>query len=204
MTLVEPFVRALQRDGIYLSRERAETRADYVQPIPLALVQYGNQVLALPGHHRLPGDRLHGLCALWFGGHIDEQDDDKQDDDKQDRVNACLVRELREEVSSVELPAPERVGLVRDRRSPQSALHVGIVHHIVVRDSSVVHAIQQPAPGGKPGGARTKLIDLAELRSIEGRLEPWSLFIIRRLFPDALQPARCGSGRPVDAMTRRL
>lgn len=156
-------------------RQEAEDDPRYLQPIPLAYIECGDSgLLVFPGDERESDDRLYGRYALWAGGHIEETDC------TDDPVRACLIRELEEELSTMDLPDPELMGLVRDKRSVRSARHVGLVHRIRIDDEAVVQALQGPPSQRHRGSEVTQLVDCHDLPFPIDRLEPWSEFILHQ------------------------
>jgi predicted NUDIX family phosphoesterase len=161
-------------------RHEAEDDPRYLQPIPLTYIEFGSRhLLAFPGDDRQSDDRLYGMYALWAGGHIEESDC------ADDPVRACLARELEEELSTMGLPEPELMGLVRDARSDRSARHVGLVHRIRIDDDAVIQALEGPPNQCQRGSEITQLVDCDALPFPIGRLEPWSEFILRETHPRA-------------------
>ncbi len=155
----------------WLPRWEAEMSADFVQPIPCALVLGTDS-----GFHvfrRVKGGRLDlsDRLTLVVGGHIEP---DLGVNDFSGLVTNTLRREIDEELD-VTLHRPVNpVGVVIDYASPASSRHIGIVHEVVAESSVKPLATEEFAPRSKYAGRKC---EPGEINSLRSNLDPWSSII---------------------------
>jgi predicted NUDIX family phosphoesterase len=171
--VIEQLLHVISVAATLMLRTTAEQDPEYVQPIPLAYLQWGDRLLAVPGDDRDPADRLYGRCTVWVGGHVD-----RVDVLPGDAIGRALARELAEELPDVTLPEPELVGVVVDGSTERSRMHLGVVHRILIEDPLLARAVERPN-GNANGEPRTVLLSVGALMADFDRLEPWSQFILR-------------------------
>jgi predicted NUDIX family phosphoesterase len=143
-------------------RSLAETDKSYRQIIPYILVRnYSGQFLCYPRHGS--EQRLNGLYSFGLGGHIDETD---RKCILQQTVEACLVRELTEELTNYN---PSRLminyqGIINEIESEVGCVHLGLVY-LAQCDEDYI-----PLPAEETKGATWKTYN--EIKTIKKEL--WS------------------------------
>jgi predicted NUDIX family phosphoesterase len=153
-------VAAVQKHGVPVDRREAEAQPGYVQPIPLAYLQFRDRVLLVPRSGRNGPHGLNATHAIWVGGHVRDTDGDGMA-----AVRRGLLREIEEEIQLRPRSEPDLVGMVLDQQGDLPRMHVGIVHRIMLDGMDA-----ESLPG--------ELVAIAGLDRRSGYLEPWSRSII--------------------------
>ncbi|HZS03017.1 MAG TPA: hypothetical protein VFE37_30180 [Chloroflexota bacterium] len=167
-------LRLVSTAGRFLDRATAERSARFVQPIPMAYFEHGDQYLLLRCRDPDLGDRAGEECLLWVGGHLRPEDHEDGD-----AVERCLLREVREELYLRELPRPAPVGLLLDAPSLAAARHLGIVHAFRVDRVDVATALDRREFRETRGLAvRGEWATRRELAARAGRMDAWSRAIL--------------------------
>jgi predicted NUDIX family phosphoesterase len=71
--LVASFVSTVNSAKQFVPRSVAERDPAFLQPIPCAILRYGDKILFL--RRKQVGHPLHGTYAVWAGGHVSQADD---------------------------------------------------------------------------------------------------------------------------------
>jgi predicted NUDIX family phosphoesterase len=177
--IVNGFVEAVQTQKQFLPRSQAEQNATYLQPIPCAMLRYGDKVLVL--RRKKAGHPLHYTYALWAGGHV------AQTDDGEEILINSLNRELTEEVFIKEAfdlnPVP--LGLIRTNEDARASRHIGVLYEIKLTSADVALALNQKEFRETRGSSMSgRLIDLPQLAEIYSEMGDWSKFIVDRFWPE--------------------
>jgi predicted NUDIX family phosphoesterase len=176
------FVETFKDRKIFAPRSQAEQNANYLQPIPCAVLRYENKILVLK--RKKPGHPLHDTYAVWAGGHVV-----KGDDGPKILLNT-LNRELTEELfikESFELN-PKPIGLIRTNEDARASRHIGVLYEIALKSEDVALALNQKEFRSTRGTSMSgKLIDIGELREIYDEMGDWSQFIVAHFWPELVQ-----------------
>jgi len=165
--------RARER-SFFIERRKAETDPGLKQLIPYCLVLHPNS-RSIFLMKRLPAQgeaRLHGKLSVGVGGHINPPDQEGG----RDPIEGGLRRELEEEVV---LQGEERVdflGILNDDSNPVGAVHLGLVHVLILGPSGTVrvretHAIE---------GSLQPLEEVRQMWQNPGGFETWSEAVLER------------------------
>lgn len=176
------FVDALKHKKKFAARSQAEQNANYLQPIPCAVLRYENKILVLK--RKKPGHPLHDTYAVWAGGHVV-----KADDGPKILLNT-LNRELTEELfikESFELN-PNPIGLIRTSEDARASRHIGVLYEITLKSGDVALALNQKEFRSTRGTSMSgKLVEIGELREIYDEMGDWSQFIVAHYWPELVQ-----------------
>jgi predicted NUDIX family phosphoesterase len=157
-----------------MTRDDAEARPDYLQPIPIAYLLHGDRAFVFHRSDRNTSHRLHGRYMIWAGGHV------RRDDIGEDPIGDALTREMQEELYLPIGLAPEVVGLVIDDSDPRSSMHVGVVHRVRVDEPYLAQAMDQRLFVEPRGGSSmtSQLIGVDGLSTFWQGMEEWSRLIL--------------------------
>jgi predicted NUDIX family phosphoesterase len=183
---VKAFVETFKNKKIFAPRSQAEQNANYLQPIPCAVLRYANKILVLK--RKKSGHPLHDTYAVWAGGHVVEADDGPK------ILLNTLNRELTEELfikESFELN-PEPIGLIRTDEDARASRHIAVLYEITLKSEDVALALNQKEFRSTRGTSMSgKLVEIEELREIYDEMGDWSRFIVANFWPQLVQ------GKPV-------
>jgi len=165
--------RARER-AFFIERRKAETDPGLKQLIPYCLVLHP-PTRGIFLMKRLPTQgeaRLHGKLSIGVGGHINPRDQEGG----RDPIQGGLRRELEEEVVVSGEERMEFLGLLNDDSNPVGAVHLGLVHALVLGPEGTVrvretHAIQ---------GELKPLEEVLEMWQNPGGFETWSEAVLER------------------------
>ncbi len=160
--------------AFFVERRKAEVDPGLKQLIPYCLVLHP-PTRGLFVMKRLPAQgeaRLHGKLSIGVGGHINPID---QEGGK-DPVQGGLRRELSEEVVISGEERVEFLGILNDDSNPVGAVHLGLVHALVLRPEGSVRVRETHAIEGelKP------LEVVREMWQNPGGFESWSEAVLER------------------------
>lgn len=177
---VAGFVDAFKRNKVFLPRSEAEQNANYLQPIPCAVLRHNNKILILK--RKKPGHPLNDTYAVWAGGHIE------QGDDGPEILVKTLHRELSEELFIKEAYQlnPDPIGLIRTSEDSRASRHIGVLYEIVLKSDDVALALNQKEFRSTRGTSMSgRLVDISELTDIYDDMGDWSKFIVDHFWPTA-------------------
>jgi predicted NUDIX family phosphoesterase/thymidylate kinase len=171
---IERFLADIDRYGEFMTRDEAEARADYVQPIPIAYLLHGDRAFVFHRSDQDTTHRLHGRFMIWAGGHV------RRDDIGEDPIGDALMREMQEELYLPIGLAPEVVGLVMDSSDPRSRMHVGVVHRMRVEEPNLARTMDERLFVEARGGSSmtSRLVGAGGIARYWPGMEEWSKLIL--------------------------
>ena len=165
-----------------MPRSQAEQNANFLQPIPCAMLRYDDRVLLL--RRKKPGHPLHDTYAVWAGGHV------VQADDGNEILLNTLNRELTEEVfikEAFELN-PSPIGLIRTNEDARASRHVAILYEIRLKSENVALALNQKEFRSTRGSSMSgRLVQIKEMAGLYDDMGDWSKFIVDHFWPEQAQ-----------------
>lgn len=172
--ILQNFSKALLSSCSFVDRKVAEENLDYIQPIPIAFLQYKDKYLLLRRNEENHKDRMHEKYVIWAGGHVR-----KQDSKNGDAVKECLLREIGEELYIKNLPPPEMIGLILDNSSVSSSRHLGIIHRFIIDQPDVAISMDQKEFKERKGKSVSGIfLTNKELLDYFDKMERWSQILI--------------------------
>ncbi len=151
----------------WLPRTIAETRSDWIQPIPCVLIGSANEQFYIFRRTRETRDDLKGRLSFLIGGHVDGPAAAKLFA----VLEETLRREVEEEIGVSDLPDLRLLGLVADYSTVTSSRHVGVVFRATLHGHLTTHAPEEFSTRSKLSGTA---LGLDELCAHKARLDPWS------------------------------
>jgi predicted NUDIX family phosphoesterase len=191
---------AIERDGFFVERARAETEPEWKQIIPYNVVCVGDEVLLLRRTRGGGEARLHDKLSIGVGGHLNPEDLEPGGTSR-DPVPRGTARELAEELA-IEGPwTVESVGTINDDGNPVGAVHLGLVQ--VVRVEGTVEIRERHVLEGRtvrPAELTRRLREGANFETWSARLvEALPGLLTRSMQTPAPEPALAGAlRRPFD------
>lgn len=186
--IISAFVETLEREKTFLPRSQAEENPYYLQPIPCAVVRYGDKILIVK--RKKPGHPLHDTYAVWAGGHV------IQSDAGVNILLNTLNRELTEEVfikEAFELN-PKPVGLIRTNQDARASRHIAILYEITLKSENVALALNQKEFRSTRGSSVSgRLVKIEEMNDIYDEMGDWSKFIVDYFWPSKTPRTRAQS-----------
>jgi predicted NUDIX family phosphoesterase/thymidylate kinase len=177
--IISGFVDAVKREKTFLPRSQAEQNANYLQPIPCAMLRYEDKILLLK--RKKPGHPLHDTYAVWAGGHV------VQADEGDNILINTLERELTEEVfikEAFELN-PNPVGLIRTDEDARASRHIAVLYEITLKSENVALALNQKEFRSTRGSSMSgRLVQISEMGAICDEMGDWSKFIVEHFWPE--------------------
>jgi predicted NUDIX family phosphoesterase len=168
--------------GDYVPRPAAETDRSLKQIIPYLVLRDGDRIFLMK-RTRAGGDaRLHDLCTIGVGGHLNPGDGSFEDG---------LAREWREELEADFLPDFELVGLLNDDTVEVGVHHLGIVY--------VADAAGRPVRIRETHKLSGSFEALGVVRAAYDRMETWSQMAV-----DAVAGSNPGPRPVVHAVDRDI
>lgn len=177
--IVASFRETVQMDRQFAPRSKAEQNANYLQPIPCAILRYRDRILILK--RKKPGHPLHDKYDIWAGGHVSEGDNGA------DILLNTLNRELTEEVFIKEaydlLPGP--IALVRTNEDARASRHIAVLYEIELKSEDVALALNQKEFRSTRGTSLSgKLVEIGELAELYDQMGNWSKSIVDHFWPE--------------------
>jgi len=159
-----PYLAALQTNGTFRSRPRAETDPSWKQIIPYVVLRDGDRIF-LMRRTRAGGDaRLHDRYSIGVGGHVNPEDGD---------VGGGLRREWTEEIEADFIPDFEPVGVLNDDNNAVGAVHLGLVYGADAKGRPVAIRERDKLEG--------RFATYDEVRAVAAKLETWSALLFEFL-----------------------
>ena len=109
----------------YIDRDLAENDPSYKQVIPYCFISKPEEIFYYERSKKGSEERLHNLCSLGVGGHINPCDGNNEE-----TLSLACKRELDEEISYEGFKGSSFVGLINDNSDPVNSVHFGVVFHI--------------------------------------------------------------------------
>ena len=167
--IVAGFVRAVNSEKRFVPRSAAERDPTYLQPIPCAILRYGDKVLFL--RRKKVGHPLHDTYAVWAGGHVSHADDGPQ------ILIKALERELSEEVfikEAFDLPGAP-IGLLRTNEDARASRHIGVLYEVVLKSENVALALNQKEFRETRGSSMSgRLVEIGRIAEFYDAMGDWS------------------------------
>lgn len=169
----------LLREAEWLPRTAAlEADPAWRQLIPYGVLCRGGRIFAYRRHRSGGEARLHDLCSLGVGGHVERTDELPTDGGDPDELTLarCLAREVSEEVGA-EIASARLLGLLWDDSTPVNSVHLGIVYRVEVeiREGSAIAGDLVPIDWFEPEAIRSAAL----------AWETWSRILIDQWLPRA-------------------
>ena len=183
--IVSSLTDAIKRDKQFMPRSKAEQNANYLQPIPCAVLRYKDRVLILK--RKKPGHPLHDKYDIWAGGHVSETDAGT------DILLNTLNRELTEEVFIKEAYDlnPKPIALIRTNEDARASRHIAVLYEIELKSEDVALALNQKEFRSTRGTSMSgKLIEIKEIHDIYDDMGNWSKYIVDHFWPDETQKTK--------------
>ena len=163
----------------WLPRNEAEQSADWMQPIPCAIIRNHNEEYRVLRRVKQGRADLSSRISLVVGGHIDKCPGTPG---LSSLLSTTLKREVSEELGVNDLTEVKPVGLVVDDSSLTASRHVGFVYEIVVADEFKPQAPEEFSTHSRFNG---QLFTATELSRFLKEFDPWS----RIIFADYIAPS---------------
>jgi predicted NUDIX family phosphoesterase len=176
--LVSGFTETVAKEKKFIPRSDAEQNANYLQPIPSAILRYKDKLLVLK--RKKPGHPLHDTYAVWAGGHVIDADDGAE------MLLNTLNRELTEELfikEAFELNG-KPIGLVRTNEDARASRHICVLYELTLKSEDVALALNQKEFRSTRGTSMSgRLVEIKELEEIYDEMGDWSKFIVDHFWP---------------------
>ncbi len=174
-------VQDMEARGFLVDRAQAETNPDWQQPIPYCLLTAGGDTFCVRRRGSGTEDRLHGLYSVGLGGHVGPDDLAGSGTEPGALMQACLERELREELVLPEGPLPEArlAGLLKDDSNQVGKVHAGLVYRLELSPEIATRVTVREI--SKLSGGFTPLVELKHLWQDRQRFETWSQLVLGAL-----------------------
>jgi predicted NUDIX family phosphoesterase len=185
---VSHFVETVKQKKLFVPRSQAEQNANYLQPIPCAVLRYDDKVLLLK--RKKAGHPLHDRYCIWAGGHV------SQGDDGSEILLNTLHRELTEEVFIKEafVVNPTPVGLIRTNEDARASRHIAVLYEITLKSAEVALALNQKEFRSTRGTSMSgKLVPIKDAAILFDKKEDWSKFIVEFFWPEYAKNAKAGT-----------
>jgi predicted NUDIX family phosphoesterase len=184
---ISAFTELVEQSREFAPRSSAEQNANFLQPIPCAILRYKEKVLILKRNK--PGHPLHDKYDVWAGGHVGERDNCDGSEGVDILLNT-LNRELSEEVFIKDAFSlgPDPVALIRTNEDARASRHIAVLYEIELKSEDVALALNQKEFRSTRGTSRSgRLVDVNEMREVYGQMGKWSQFIVDHYWPEASQ-----------------
>ena len=164
---------SVEEEMTWLLRNEAEQSADWMQPIPCAIIR--NQIGEYHILRRVKQGRadLSSKLSLIVGGHIDRDPDNWR---LPSLLSTTLDREIEEELGVSQSLKTKPIGLVIDHSSPFASRHVGFVHEVVIVDEFKSLAVEEFSTRSKYSGQSYSATGLSKFFK-DNEFDPWSAII---------------------------
>jgi len=182
--ICEDVLRIVRDHGVFVDRQLAENDHSLKQVVAYALIHNNGNVLCLRRSKKEKRSNLRLRYTILVGGHVDENEIAVAD-----KLDACIRRELKEELGFVCDTKPRVLGVVVDPTSEVGLLHLGVVFHINILVDSI--EIQASADSDdhviRKRGTVSPLLPVTRLCRQLRRADPWTRLLVesaagRKLF----------------------
>ena len=171
--VAESVLGSVEESMAWLPREQAEQSADFLQPIPCAIILNHNQEYCILRRVKEGRADLSSKISLVVGGHIDRCPGNHG---LSSLLSATLKREVAEELGVNDLSAIKPVGLVMDHSSVVASRHVGFVYEIEVAGKVKPLAVEEFSNSSRYSGQWYTAAGLSRFLK-ENEFDPWSRII---------------------------
>jgi len=177
---VDSVVAAILKDGSprFAQRSDAEKSNILQQIVPYALIRNADGAYFVArrraDHSR---DALAGKRTILVGGHAEQIDWNPKHPDSV--FDACLRRELDEELIGLRITDVERLGIIADNRTAVGSKHLAILFRVAVGGAPKV---RRQASDQEFGRESVSWRSEEEIREDVQNLDPWSQLVAEGLF----------------------
>lgn len=120
----------IKSNHLYVPREYAEYAPEYKQIIPYAILVSEAGYYLTKRLKKQTEKRLHGLCSIGLGGHINPEEETLDD-----VIIAGMRRELYEEVGLEDFTVSDCAGIINDHSADVSNYHIGLVYPLAINQN---------------------------------------------------------------------
>ncbi len=124
--------KVIEEHGVFIPRSQAEYDPSFRQVIPYMVILRGEELLLLKRTEKQGERRLHNKYTVGIGGHVNSQDGNSP----LEAYSNGKIRELHEELH-VEVVGEKYLGVINDRSSEVSSVHIGLVYAVFVRSARI-------------------------------------------------------------------
>ncbi len=167
---IDDYLQLMTAGGRFVDRSIAEATSDLKQIIPYVYLRHENRIFV---YRRRRGGAEAGLwdrASVGFGGHINPTD---AGGDSRRTVEACVQRELAEELTISAPGALQPIGILNDDDDPVGARHLGLVFRLSLESPKLRirerHSIARAGRGFATARAMKKWL---------GGMESWSEILL--------------------------
>ena len=151
----------------FMKRSQVEQNSAYKQLIPYVIMSCEGKYLSYVRGRRAGESRLVGLRSIGIGGHINHTDDMPLfNDNFYETYLTAVKREVAEEVTVETGYSDQVVALLNDESNEVGSVHLGIVHHWILKSPKVSRREQMIT--------QMAFMTAAELQDVRDTLETWS------------------------------
>jgi len=157
----------------FVEREQAECDPSKKQLIPYCILTHQNQILIYQRGKSGGEKRLTAKTSIGIGGHINPIDFLEGETVNKDTYTNATLRELKEELSGVEVLSSKILGFINDDSNPVGSVHLGVIELLEVKHPNILpneEAIQEP-----------QFKTIPELEENKHNLENWSQIALKEL-----------------------
>ncbi len=168
---VQRVLRAVSQEGRWIDRVEAESNSALAQIVACAVVRCGDEVLCLRRSANAERKNLRLTYTMMIGGHVDDLDSDADFP-----AEACVRRELREELG-IEIGSElSLLGVVVDPLSQSGWLHLGLIFDAPFENNSIEfdRSLDTEEFTGNSCRRVTSMMTLSDISALREKLDPWS------------------------------
>ena len=160
--------RSILDSSEFILRNEAEVSEEYKQLIPYIYIVNNGRILSYQRTPEGKEKRLHSLCSIGFGGHINPIDNTGE---TEDIVFRTAMREIEEELGLlIDRDRLSIAGFLNDDSNPVGFVHYGLVMRVVLYDVEVSRIDREDTISS------LKFIDVE--KGLEGcEYESWSVLL---------------------------
>jgi predicted NUDIX family phosphoesterase len=175
---IAEILRKIVTDPKFLPREKAEKSNTEQQIVPYALLEDGEgKFFSAVRRKDHPREALRGKRTLLVGGHAEKKDWDSRNPGN--IYEACLKRELEEELIGIKIDGIERLGIISDDRTSVGQKHLAILFKVKVGHSV---KIRRQATDQEFGREPVAWITREDIGTDINNLDPWSQLVAAEYF----------------------
>lgn len=163
-------------------RDEVEDDPRFVQLVAGAYIRRNGDVLVLQHAGSEKRDQLRGRLSLLVTGHV-STDDRSLSYGGRHEIENCLLRELKEELVHLDLPAIRPAVAVRIGDDEMGRRHMGLIFEVQT-NSSLINV--SGIPGGGDFDMDPEFVPISKLSSMMDRLNPWSQRVAQHLLGQAM------------------
>lgn len=161
----------------FLPRDAVERDLQYLQIVASAFIRRRDELLVLRRSNKEERAQLRGRLTIIVGGHVDATDLQMRFGGNNE-VENCLLRELKEELTHLDMPDIKPSFAFRLGDSEMGRRHLGLIYQVSTL-SSHIDVVDLPGAGNYE--TSPEFWSIAQLRSRSTEFDEWSRHIIDRL-----------------------